>query len=332
MKAYAAIDIGGTAIKYGLIAEDGTLLEKDKMPTEGWKGGPSILKKVLGIVERYQNQVAGVCISTAGMVDIEKGEIFYAGPTIPDFKGTKFREAIQNQFGLPCEVENDVNCAGLAEAKFGAGKDASSVLCLTVGTGIGGCFVLNGEVFHGFSGSACEIGYMKIDSSNKNFQELGATSVLTDYIRRVKYRKAKDAERAAKREAEEAGVAYVPVKTRTEHWSGKRVFEAAKEGDEDCIRGIERMCNSLGIGISNICMVLNPEVVVLGGGVMAQQEYLYPRIKASIDRNLVVSIAEKTKLKFAEFQNSAGMVGAFYHYQWMRSRRIARGETVLPEK
>lgn len=97
--------------------------------------------------------------------------------------------------------------------------------------------------------------------------------------------------------------------------NGKLIFERAKAGDEDCIRAIDEMAEVLGKGIANICYVINPEIVILGGGIMAQQEFLYDRIRGAVDRWLVSGIAEKTALTFAEHQNEAGMLGAFYHYQ-----------------
>lgn len=136
VKNYVSIDIGGTAIKYGVIAADGKILTKDKMDTEAEKGGPEILNKVFGIVENYLDEykIEGICISTAGMVDTEKGEIFYASPLIPGYTGTKFKEVLEGKYSIPCEVENDVNCAGLAERISGAAIDSKVTLCLTVGT------------------------------------------------------------------------------------------------------------------------------------------------------------------------------------------------------
>ena len=97
-------------------------------------------------------------------------------------------------------------------------------------------------------------------------------------------------------------------------WDGYHIFEEAKKGDELCNRAIDEMCDVLGKGIANICYVINPEIVVLGGGIMAQEEFLKDRIKAAMDKYLVSSIAKHTKLAFAKHQNDAGMLGAFYHF------------------
>ena len=96
MKQYISIDIGGTAIKYGVIDENAQILIKKSMETEAFKGGPEILKKAIGIVEKLMKEtkleISGICISTAGMVDIEKGSIFYSAPLIPNYAGTQFKE------------------------------------------------------------------------------------------------------------------------------------------------------------------------------------------------------------------------------------------------
>lgn len=296
MKKYVCIDVGGTAIKYGIVDEEGTILTRGQQETESHKGGAAIVRKALDIVRWYRTEyaVSGICISTAGMVDVEKGEIFYSAPLIPDYTGTQWKKTMENAFGIPCEVENDVNCAGLAENISGAAKGSRVALCLTIGTGIGGCILIDHRVFRGFSNSACEVGYMHMDGSD--FQTLGATSILCKKV-------------AAQKDGG-AGA-----------WDGYRIFEEAKKGDEICIRAIDEMVDVLGKGIANICYVLNPQTVVLGGGVMAQGEYLKPRIEEALNRYLIGSIAAKTTLKLAEHQNDAGMLGAFYHFLIRQGRK-----------
>ena len=294
MNKYVTIDIGGTAIKYGILSEGGEFLCRSQMRTEAYKGGPSILEKAVGIADKYigTNRISGICISTAGMVDTEKGEIFHAAPLIPHYTGTRFKEVMERRFDIPCEVENDVNCAGLAESVSGAAKGCSPALMLTIGTGIGGCIIADGKVFHGFSNSACEVGYMHMAGSD--FQTLGAASILTRKVAEWKNEPA-------------------------EVWNGYHIFEEAKKGDELCIRAIEEMTDVLGQGIANICYVINPEVVVLGGGIMAQEEYLRPLMEHALEKYLIPSICSRTKIAFAKHRNDAGMLGAFYHFMQRRS-------------
>lgn len=296
MQHYVCIDIGGTAIKYGMIDGNGKFLAKGQRETQAMKGGASILEKAVEIVEDYRKvyDLSGICISTAGMVDVESGEIFYAAPLIPGYRGINFKTSLKKRFGIPCEVENDVNCAGLAEYISGAAKGSGVALCLTVGTGIGGCILIDGKVFRGQSGSASEVGYMHMEDSD--FQTLGAASVL---CRKV-----------AKRKGESP-----------DDWDGYRVFEAALKGDAVCEGAIDEMVDVLGKGIANICYVLNPGTVVLGGGIMAQEEVLMPKIRAALETYLIPEICAKTELKTARYGNDAGMLGAFYHFRSIREGR-----------
>lgn len=152
----------------------------------------------------------------------------------------------------------------------------------------------NGKVFHGFSNSACEVGYMHMDGSD--FQTLGAASSMTKKVAEWKQE---------------------PV----DMWNGYRIFEEAKTGDEICNRAIDEMADVLGKGIANICYVINPEVVVLGGGIMAQEEYLREKIESALKKYLVPSIVANTRIEFAKHRNDAGMLGAFYHFMGQYQER-----------
>lgn len=295
MKKYVSIDIGGTAIKYGVVSEDGKICSRGQTATQAWKGGPAVLKRASDIVEecRSKTEISGICISTAGMVDPQKGEIFHSAPLIPDYTGTKFKETMETSFQIPCEVENDVNCAALAEYVSGAAKGSKTVLMLTVGTGIGGCLIIDGNIYHGFGNSACEVGYMHLEGSD--FQTLGAASILAKKVAKWK-------------------------KEPEEQWNGYRIFEEAKKGDTVCTKAIDEMADVLGMGIANICYVMNPEIVVLGGGIMAQKEFLKDRIDRAVSRYLIPVIASQTRLAFAVHENDAGMLGAFYHFMSCRGK------------
>ncbi|MCU9533343.1 ROK family protein [Streptococcus sp. CSL10205-OR2] len=290
MTYYLVIDIGGTFIKYGILGENENLIEQEKMATNAHQGGPHILQVVKDLVKWYSEKydLSGVCISTAGMVDPDKGEVFYAGPQIPNYAGTNFKHTIESEFGISCSVENDVNCAGLAESISGNARDSEISLCLTIGTGIGGCLVIDNNVFHGYSNSACEVGYIHLPDGA--FQDLASTSALVKYVATLENDSESD-------------------------WSGYRIFEEAKKGHPNCIIAIDRMVNYLAQGIANICYVANPQTVVLGGGIMAQKNFLKEKIEKALATYLVESLLEKTKLVFAHHENNAGMLGAYYHFR-----------------
>ena len=289
MKQYICIDIGGTAIKYGVVqsGEIPEVIRNDSCKTP--ENGTKILQKVFDIIEdlkRKYGQAEAVCISSAGIVNSEEGCILEANDDlIPGYTGIKIADRVKEKFGLPCFVENDVNCAAMAEYYAGAAKGYHSMLMLTIGTGIGGAFITSGKLLKGHTYSACEVGYMNMEEGT--FEEIAATSAL--------------AARTAKR-----------LHKTADEISGKWIFEQAQDGNEVCIEEIDRMCDILAKGISNICYVLNPEIVLLGGGISAQTDWLKPRIEMGMEKYLIPVIRKKTKLDFAKFKNQAGMIGAYY--------------------
>ena len=279
------IDIGGTAIKSGIMDENLKFLKTDSVDTP--RGGGRIMDAVLERISEYLTVVPNpkaVCISSAGIIDSDRGIVTEANESlIPGYTGMDIAGRVKERFRIPCYVENDVNCAAMAEAYQGAARGYSSVLMLTIGTGIGGAFLEKGRLLKGHTYSACEVGYMHMDGSS--FEELAATSVL---VKRTTKRLSKNCFEI----------------------SGKWIFEQAQGGNEICIEEIDRMCDILAKGIANLCYVLNPEIVVIGGGISAQEDYLRPRIEDGLDRYLIPEIRRKTKLGFAKFGNHAGMLGA----------------------
>lgn len=293
IRGIVCIDIGGTEIKYGLMNEEEVLCGVDRIPSDAYLGGTGLKMKVSKILDYFldEYEVLGVAISTAGMVDPVNGKIMYSGPQIPDYIGVDWKQYINEKYALPSSVENDVNCAGLAEAVSGAAAKCSSVVCLTVGTGIGGAFILDKKVYHGFSGSAMEIGYMH--QNRGSFQENASTTALVE-----KFSKRK--------------------KISPEEMDGKKIFDLAKKGDLEAIEEIDFLIDHLGEGIADLCYLLNPEIVVLGGGIMERTEYLKPRILKKVKEKLLGQIYKNTEFTFALHKNNAGMIGAYFHYQQNR--------------
>lgn len=291
MRNFLTIDIGGSLIKYGIINENGALLYKAETETDAHLGGHAILEKVkdLGHELLKEHTVEGICVSTAGQVDSRLGKIIYATPDIiPDYTGLSVKDELEKAFKLPTEVENDVNCAGLAESWLGKGKNAKSLFCLTIGTGIGGSYILDNQLHTGFSYSGGEIGYMLINEG-QTLQQVAATSSL---IQDVAKRKNVDSKTL----------------------NGKIIFEQAIKGDQDSIDGINQMVKHLSKGLSTIIYMMNPEMVVIGGGISAQEDYLKPLIYSELKDIMVPTILNQTKIEFAGNMNDAGLIGALRNF------------------
>lgn len=289
MRNFLTFDIGGTLIKYGVITEKGTFLTKTETPTESHLGGKAVLNKVKKIGDQLMESfdISGVCISTAGQVDSKKGEILYASSLLPEYTGMPIKKELETHFNKPVAVENDVNSVGLAEAWIGKGKNTKSMFCLTIGTGIGGSYVIDNKLHTGHSFSGGEIGYIPIEG--KEFQELASTRTLVKNVAEIKG---------------------IPI----EELNGKKIFDAAINGDEVCIEQIDKLVYYLSKGIATIAYIMNPEMIVIGGGITNQKEYLYPLIMKQLEIDLIPAIYKKTKIEIAENLNDAGMIGALRNF------------------
>lgn len=280
-------DIGGTAIKYGL-CDNGVMINNDKTPTEASKGGEHIVELLLEIAGRY-NGFDAIGISTAGQVDAGSGSIKYANSNIPGYTGTKLREILENRFGVPVYVENDVNSAAMGEAIFGAGRGHKSFLCLTYGTGIGGAIIEDKKIYHGSSYSAAEFGAIVTHADAKLsgddyfdgcYERYGSTTAL------VASATAKD-----------------PSLT-----NGYLIFNRSDEPMVNEI--IDNWIDEILLGLSSLIHIFNPSCVILGGGVM-EQPLIMSKIKERIDRFVMPSFLN-LEIVQAELGNSAGMLGAYY--------------------
>ena len=292
---YICVDIGGTSIKYGVLSEKGEIFIDGTISTKVTEKENFILsdvkKLVRNILDEYRNyEIEGICVSTAGVVNPEKGEIAYAGPTIPKYTGTKIKEELEKEFSISCEVENDVNCAGLGEYWKGAGKGSKSMVCLTIGTGIGGSVILDGKLLNGIGYTAGEIGYMDVNGSY--IQNIASSKYLVEKVQKEK--------------EEKEGI--------TDAITGIDIFELAKKGDEICIAGINKIISNLAVGVRNIIYLLNPEVIVIGGGITAQKEYLEEKIRKEVNDGMISDMFRKTRIELAQQGNQAGLLGALYNF------------------
>lgn len=306
MRKLLAFDIGGTLLKYGVLKEDGSIIEKFECPSEAHLGGAFIINKVkeLGISLVNQYDIKGICVSTAGQVDSVKGDILYASPLIPEYTGTQLKKELEIYFNLPVEIENDVNCAGLAESWIGTGKNAKSIFCLTIGTGIGGSFILDNKLHTGHNFSAGEIGYIPIEGGQ--FEDLASTKTLIQNVANGK------------------GISETEI-------NGKEIFRLANKGDNICIKEISRQVYYLSKGIATIAYMMNPEMIVIGGGITAQKDYLYPLIMDQLKKDIMPAVLGNTKIEIAQNLNDAGMIGALRHFLLQEAIQPLKSITAIIE-
>lgn len=286
--ATMVLDIGGTAIKSGLFDGE-TLSYIQETPTEAGLGGAHVVQRSKDIIASYRERCPfdRIGISTAGQVDPVSGQIIYANENIPGYTGTRLGEIIAQTFHVPTAVENDVNAAAIGESVFGAGKGRREFVCLTYGTGVGGAIFSGGRLYSGCSYSAGEFGAIVTHPEDR---DIGSDMFSGCY---EKY--------ASVTALVKSAVQMDPTLD-----SGRKIFERIDEPEVRAL--VDRWTTEIVYGLITIVHMLNPECVILGGGIMEQpcvleqlREKLYPNIMPSF---------RHVQIKRAALGNRAGMLGA----------------------
>lgn len=284
-----AIDIGGTAIKYGLVNNE-KIIESHEIDSNAKLGGAHIVKTVLEIIDVYISSINAVGISTAGQVDSDAGKILYANKNFPDYTGTDFVKIIRERYSIPVTVENDVNCAALGEAVYGAGIGCSDFICLTYGTGIGGGIWINGSLYRGSRYSAGEFGNIithaggrECACGNKGCYEMYAsTKALVNDV------------------YEKTGLTL----------NGRQIFSDKYFNNAEIKAVIDNWIDEIVIGLTGLVFIFNPELIILGGGIM-NENYILDRIREKINSKDFHGF-KSLKIEKAALGNKAGMLGAAY--------------------
>lgn len=291
MKKYICFDVGGTGIKYGIINEDGSIVFKDSIDSEARiSGGRGIVYKIVNLTESMKNhyELSGVAISTHGMIDSESGIVMHAdNHLIPHYSGMNIKKIVEEETSLTCEVENDVNCAGLGELWMGDSINSSFVSMITIGTGIGACLIKDGKLLTGDGMCAGEIGKIMIPGGH--FEDLASTYSISTKLEKS-------------------------LNLSPGILNGKIIFDKIGEGDRLFIDAVDEMIKNLAIGISTLSYIYNPGTIILGGGIMSRDEYFKPRIEKELSNYLTPLILENTEIKFAKLKNDAGMIGALKNF------------------
>ena len=284
------IDIGGTTIKADLYDDFGTSLNQFKeieTIIDYDLGTNQILNQVCDLIGEYilNYSIDGVGISTAGVVNANTGEIIYAGYTIPGYIGVNFTSEIEKRFGLSTFVENDVNCAALGELWKGQAKDKKNVVMVTIGTGIGGSIVVNGQIVNGFNYTAGEVGYIPV--GNSDWQSKASTTALIHLYQK---------------------------KSLKTNQTGRTFFTDLSSGDKIAKETFEIFVENLTKGLLTISYLLNPEILILGGGILAKKDILLPEIQSSLAKNVMDNRFLPKNVVAATLGNEAGRIGAVKNF------------------
>lgn len=290
MHTVLALDIGGTKIAGGIIDDHGQILLADKIPTPTIEGGPGILQRAAALLFALPTRFDGpepsaIGISSGGQIDAS-GRIIGGTDMIPDWVGFPLRERIEERIGLPTAMLNDGHAAALAESHFGAGRGRTSMLCVVIGTGLGGGVVVDGSIQHGANGLAGSVGQLKISRNGRAYFPLEELVSGPGLVRL--YGEQQDAAPAA---------------------TGLEVFRRAQAGDQQAQEVILEMGTWLGLGLSHALHTCDVECVVVGGSVAQIGDSLLDAARKSL-RHYGHSTLAGTPILLAKLGPDAGLVGA----------------------
>lgn len=302
------VDVGGTKVLGGVVNEHGTVLAHARRDTPR-QGGAALTQAIADVALELMKdfEVESVGISAAGFVSSDR-KTMLATPNIAGWNGVNLDKELGSLIGLPLVIENDANAAAWGEARFGAGVNEDHLMMLTIGTGIGGGVVVNGQLYRGAFGIAAEFGHMRVVPDG-HLCGCGARGCFEQYASgNALLRHAREAISASPEVARNLlalGDGTVAGLT------GKHITDAARQGDAVALAAFNTTAQWLGAGIASLSVVLDPACVVIGGGVIDAGEILLAPTRAAVERNMPFAGKHPSpRIIAAELGNEAGLVGA----------------------
>jgi glucokinase len=299
------IDIGGTKIAAGVVTAEGVIVDRALVPTPMGEEHATIsaMRAVIEELRERHPTVDAIGVGAAGLVEWPSGRIRWAPHNA--YRQLPLRRLLYEATGLPTVVDNDANAAAWAEARHGAGAGSDHMVLLTVGTGIGGGLVLDGHVYRGSSGLGAEVGHMTVDPDGDpcDCGNVGCLEAMAS---------GSALGRAGRRAAEaDPGGRLARLAGGPEKVTGELVFQAAQEGDATAVQLFERLGFWLGVGIGSLVTIFDPELVVIGGGLVQTGDLLLKPARASMERYAFGLVhRELPPVVPARLGADAGMVGA----------------------
>lgn len=303
------IDVGGTNIKIALVNEQGSIIYSNSIPTRAEMGYEytinsmkEAIRDLLKETKSEASDIEGMGFGFPGQIDCQRGVVRLA-PNIPGWVDVPIAEIMEKEFGITTRVDNDVRCAALGELNFGAGVGCENLICITVGTGIGSGLIINGKLVRGASNAAGEIGHIKLDITGGPLCGCGDRGCLEAFasgpsIVAMAEEYIKGGKSTKYRELANPDITpYV-------------VSEAAKQGDPVAKRIFTIMGEYIGVGLASVVNLLNPEKIIIGGGVAAAGDILMNPIKETLVKRAMPISGAAVEVVPAQLGNTAGVIGA----------------------
>lgn len=290
--SYLALDVGGSSIKYALADESYALTDKGSLPTS-YTSHAEFIEAIGGIYDRFAGRVIGIAISSCGELDPRSGYMFSGGALMFN-ADTNMVTAVSARCGVPVSIENDANCALLAEVHDGSLSDCANGIALVMGTGVGGAVLINGRIYHGSHFHSGNASYVKADLDHPDGPVLadlnGVPALIADYAAR-------------------AGLPPESV-------DGRKVFERIAARDAPAIAALEAYCSRLATFIFNLQVILDVDAFAIGGGISEQPVFI-EILRRNVE--LVFDGVTRTRLPRPEIRacrhfNDANLLGALFHH------------------
>ena len=292
------VDLGGTNLRTALVNQNGEVADKVKEPTRASDGHAKVVRKLIENILAQQDsalrngfKVAAVGVGAPGVIHARTGVVIKS-PNFPDWNNLPLKKELESALALPVSIENDANAAALGEQWRGAGRGITSMILLTLGTGVGGGIVLDGRIWPGADGMAGEIGHMTILPDGRRCG-CGNTGCLEMY-------------------ASSRGIVmtYQERSSRSTAITSEEIYRAARDGDALSGDVMKDMGRLLGIGIANLINIFNPEMIVIGGGVKDAWPLFIESTRAEIRKRAFEYPAARTQIVPSLLGDDAGMIGA----------------------
>ena len=291
MKTYIGVDLGGTNVRAAIVDEKGNILEMKKTATEINKGTAHVMTKIKDLIRSLDGyeKTSGIGLGVPGPVDTVN-KVMVLASNLPGFEGYPIAKEIEEEFNIPTYIDNDANVAGLGEAYQGAGKGANPVYYVTISTGIGGAMIVDGKVVSGKHGHAGEVGNLIIDRNREKVNHLNAGAVECEASGTAVTRKG---QAIFGESIEHAG----------------HVFDLARNNDPKALEIVDNMAYDLATMFSFVGHIVDPQLIVIGGGVMTKAKDVFFDKMEKNYRNMIHPGMQPVKFVEAELEEP-GIIGA----------------------
>lgn len=297
-----AVDLGGTHLRVALVEETGKILQLLKQDTPKGDSAEQIIDALVSAAQKWgcdKRPMIAASILVPGALDSEKAVVVQA-PNLPSLLNFDLKAELQERLGWPVILENDANAAAVGEMWLGAARGCRDVVSVTLGTGVGGGVILDGKLWHGAHGTAGEIGHTTVDPFSGVQCKCGNTGCLEVFASAT----------AIVRMTREKMYLYPESVLKAHSLTAVQVYEAGRNGDELALDVFRRLGTYLGIGLANLINLIDPEIIVITGGVVNGWDLFASEMYGQVGERAFRATAQQVKIARAECGDNAGLLGA----------------------